>query len=58
MAWHRVIKMTPKDNFYFHFTIESYENIGLVSTLEKKDGFLLLDCFTTMESASDFDRVI
>ena len=58
MAWHRVIKMTPKDNFYFHFTIESYENIGLVSTLEKKEGFLLLDCFTTMESAGDFDRVI
>ena len=58
MAWHRVIKMTPKDNFYFHFTIESHENLGLISTLEKKDGILTLDCFTTMESAADFDRVI
>ena len=58
MAWHRVIKMTPKDNFYFHFTIESHENLGLISTIEKKDGFLTLDCFTTMESARDFDRVI
>ena len=58
MAWHRIIKMTPKDNFYFHFTIESHENLGLISTIEKKDGFLILDCFTTIESSSDFDRVI
>ena len=58
MAWHREIKMTPKDNFYFHFTIESHENLGLISTIEKKDGFLILDCFTTMESSRDFDRVI
>jgi len=58
MAWHRVIKMTPKDNFYFHFTIESHENLGLISTIEKKDGILTLDCFTTMESSRDFDRVI
>lgn len=58
MAWHRVIKMTAKDNFYFHFTIESHENLGLISTLEKKDGILTLDCFTTMESSRDFDRVI
>ena len=58
MAWHRIIKMTPKDNFYFHFTIESHDNLGLISTIEKKDGFLILDCFTTIESSSDFDRVI
>lgn len=58
MCWHRVIKMTTKDNFYFHFTIESHENLGLISTLEKKDGVLTLDCFTTMESSRDFDRVI
>ena len=50
--------MTAKDNFYFHFTIESHENLGLISTLEKKDGVLTLDCFTTMESSRDFDRVI
>ncbi len=58
MAWHRVIKMTAKDNFYFHFTIESHENLGLISTIEKKDGVLTLDCFTTMESSRYFDRVI
>ena len=58
MAWHRIIKMKPKENFFFHFTIESYENLGLISTLAKEDGFLILDCFTTMESAAEFDRVI
>lgn len=58
MAWHRIIKMKPKENFFFHFTIESYENLGLISTLAKENGYLILDCFTTMESASDFDRVI
>ncbi|MBR6244427.1 DUF4911 domain-containing protein [bacterium] len=58
MAWHRVIKIDAKQNFYFHFTIESHENLGLISTLEKKDGVLTLDCFTTMESSRDFDRVI
>ena len=58
MAWHRVIKMTAKDNFYFHFTIESHENLGLISTLAKENGYLILDCFTTMESAAEFDRVI
>ncbi|MBO4699066.1 DUF4911 domain-containing protein [bacterium] len=58
MAWHRIIKMRPKENFFFHFTIESCENLGLVSTMKKEDGFLILDCFTTMESAADFDRVI
>ena len=58
MAWHRIIKMKPKENFFFHFTIESYENLGLISTMKKEDGFLILDCFTTMESAGDFDRVI
>ena len=50
--------MKPKENFFFHFTIESYENLGLISTLSKENGFLILDCFTTMESAADFDRVI
>ena len=58
MAWHRIIKMKPKENFFFHFTIESYENLGLISTMKKEDGFLILDCFTTLESAADFDRVI
>lgn len=58
MAWHRIIKMKPKENFFFHFTIESYENLGLISTLAKEDGYLILDCFTTMESAAEFDRVI
>ena len=50
--------MKPKENFFFHFTIESYENLGLISTMKKEDGFLILDCFTTLESAADFDRVI
>ena len=58
MAWHRIIKMKPKENFFFHFTIESYENLGLISRMKKEDGFLILDCFTTLESAADFDRVI
>lgn len=58
MAWHRIIKMKPKENFFFHFTIESYENLGLISTLAKENGYLILDCFTTMEGAADFDRVI
>lgn len=58
MCWHRLIKIDAKQNFYFHFTVESHENLGLISTLRKENGFLWLDCFTPMSSAACFDSVI
>lgn len=58
MAWHRLIRMPSKDNFFFHFTVESYENLGLISTLAKEGKDLILDCFTTMECANEYDNVL
>ena len=59
MSWHRLVKIKAKQNFFIHYTIEAYDNIGLVSTLKKeKDGYLIIDFSTPLSSAVEFNKVI
>jgi len=58
MSWHRIVKIPAKKNIFFHFTIESYDNMGLVSTLAKENGDLILECSTPMSNAKFFDPLI
>lgn len=58
MSWHRIIKLNRKKNFYFHFTIESYDNMGLVTTLKKEGNDLILECTTPLSNAKFYNRVI
>jgi len=58
VSWHRIIRLNRKKNFFFHFTIESYDNMGLVTTLKKDENDLILECSTPLSNAKFFDRVI
>jgi len=58
MSWHRIIKLNRKKNFQFHFTIESYDNMGLVTTLSKEGSDLILECTTPLSNAKFYDKVI
>lgn len=58
MSWHRIVKIPAKKNMFFHFTIESYDNMGLVSTLSKEGRDLILECSTPMSNSMFFDRLI
>lgn len=58
MSWHRLIKLPAKKNIFFHYTIESYDNMGLVSTLEKDGEYLILECSTPLSNARFFDRLL
>lgn len=58
MSWHRLIKMPAKKNVFFHFTVESYDNMGLVSTLSRDGDFLTIECSTPLSNARFFDRLI
>ena len=58
MSWHRIIRLNRKKNFYFHFTIESYDNMGLVTTLKKDKNDLILECTTPLSNAKFYNRVI
>ncbi len=58
MSWHRIIRLDRKKNFYFHFTIESYDNMGLVTTLRKDGSDLILECSTPLSNGKFYDRVI
>ena len=58
MSWHRLVKIPKKKNVFFHYTIEAYENLGLVSTLKKEGDHLILECFTPLSSSVFFDKVI
>jgi len=58
VSWHRIIKLNRKKNFYFHFTIESYDNMGLVTTLKKEGNDLILECTTPLSNAKFYNRVI
>ncbi len=59
MSWHRLVKIKAKNNFFIHYTIEAYDNIGLVSTLKKEeDGYLILDFSTPMSSSFEFNTII
>ena len=58
MSWHRIIKLPKKENFFFHFTIESYDNMGLITTLAKKEQNLTLECSTPLNNAKFFDKII
>ncbi len=58
MSWHRIVKIPAKKNIFFHFTIESYDNMGLVSTLAKEQDDLILECSTPISNAKFFDPLI
>ncbi|MGI6394924.1 MAG: hypothetical protein ACOX2F_09425 [bacterium] len=58
MSWHRIIKIPAGKNFFFHYTVESYDNIGIVSTLSKERENLVLECSTPLSSAVFFDQLI
>ncbi|HPS31532.1 MAG TPA: hypothetical protein PLZ43_14855 [bacterium] len=58
MSWHRLIRLPAKKNIFFHYTIESYDNMGLVSTLEKDGEYLILECSTPLSNARFFDRLL
>lgn len=58
MSWHRLIRLPAKKNIFFHYTIESYDNMGLVSTLAKDGEYLILECSTPLSNARFFDRLL
>jgi hypothetical protein len=58
VSWHRLIKIPAKKNFFFHFTVEAYENLGIISTLKKEGEYLILECSTPLSGSVYFDRVI
>jgi hypothetical protein len=58
MSWHRIVRIPAKKNIFFHFTIESYDNMGLVSTLAKENDDLILECSTPMSNARFYDVLI
>jgi hypothetical protein len=58
MSWQRIIRLNKKKNFYFHFTIESYDNMGLVTTLKKDGQDLILECSTPLSNSKFYDKVI
>lgn len=58
MSWHRLIKLPAKKNIFFHYTVESYDNMGLVSTLVKEGDFLILECSTPLSNSRFFDKLL
>lgn len=58
MSWHRIVKIPAVENIYFHYTIEAYENLGLITTLKKENGSLILECSTPLNGAVYFDGII
>jgi hypothetical protein len=58
MSWHRIVRIPAKKNIFFHFTVESYDNMGLVSTLAKENGDLILECSTPLSNSRFFDVLI
>ena len=58
MSWHRIIRLEKKNNVYFHFIIESYDNMGLVTTLKKDKNYLILECTTSISNLKFYDKVI
>jgi len=58
MSWHRMIRIPAEKNFFFHFSVESYDNMGIISTLAKENGTLILECSTPMSNAKFFDPLI
>ena len=58
MSWHRIVRIPAKKNIFFHFIIESHDNMGLVSTLAKENGDLILECSTPLSNARFYDALI
>ncbi len=57
-CWHRLVKIPAKKNIFFHYTVEAYENLGIVSTLKKEGAFLILECSAPLNGSVYFDKVI
>jgi hypothetical protein len=58
LSWHRLIKIPKRKNIFFHYTVEAYENLGLLSTLKKEGDFLILECSAPLNGSVFFDKVI
>jgi len=58
LSWHRLIKIPKRKNIFFHYTVEAYENLGIISTIKKDGDFLILECSTPLSGAVYFDKVI
>ncbi len=58
MSWHRLVKIHKSRNVLIHYTLEGYDNLGVVSTLKKEGDYLILDFWTTNSLAAKYDKVI
>ncbi len=58
MSWHRLVKIHKSKNIFIHFTLDGYDNAGLVSTLRKEGDYLILDFSTPLSQSSFFDKII
>lgn len=58
MSWHRLVKIHKSLNVLIHYTLEGYDNLGIVSTLKKDGEYLTLDFWTTNSLAAKYDKII
>jgi hypothetical protein len=58
LSWHRLIKIPKRKNVFFHYTVEAYENLGLLTTLKKEGAYLILECSAPLKGSVYFDKII
>lgn len=58
MTWHRTVTIPRSCNLFIHYTLEAYDNAGLVSTIRKNGDEITLDFSTPLSSSVHYDTIV